>query len=104
MLAVKGFGQSVRRRRIVQIERRVNRVQNLLWLGRLEDEVRDSASLGELSRFAFQVGRGVENHACLSQRCVGPELADKLEAIHRRHLNIGNDEIGMLDAGFCQSF
>ena len=66
--------------------------------------MRDSASVGELSRFAFQECRRVENYACLSQRCVGPELADELEAIHRRHKNIGNHEIGMLDAGFCQAF
>jgi hypothetical protein len=66
--------------------------------------MRHSGGLGKLPRFVLQVCCAVEDHARFRQRGIGAELPDKLEPIHSRHENVGDDEVGKVQACLFDAF
>ena len=79
-------------------ERLLNGGQDVLWLAGLNQHLRDATRQRQAARLLFAVVRAVKNHLRGRQVVVGPQLAHKLVAVHGRHQDVGDHQIGPLGA------
>src|ERR1700676_4962413 len=100
MLAVELVGRRLRWRCYWrELERALPRFENLLrfrWLG---NHGRYAAVASQCLCLLLVVVRGPEDHASLQNARVGTKLANKLIAIHRRHQDVGNHQVGPFRPG-----
>ncbi len=78
----------------VRPKHRVHLCKNDLRLAGLGDDVDHAAALCECARFALVIGRRVENDRCVRNRRDGAHLADELVAVHGRHEDVADDQMG----------
>ena len=82
------------RDRVCASQHRVHLCKNDLRLAGFGDDVDHAAALCECARFALVIGRRVENDRRGRNRRDGAHLADELVAVHGRHEDVADDQMG----------
>jgi hypothetical protein len=72
----------------------VDGVEDLVRVGRLAQHRGHTAAGRHRQRFAFGVHGREEDHAGALQRRLGAQLLDEFVAVHRRHQDVGDDQVG----------
>ncbi len=65
-------------------------------LGRLADEVVSADFHREVGVAVLGVGGGVEDEQLVAERVVLPDLSTEPKAVHHRHQDVGDDQVGWL--------
>ncbi len=64
----------------------------------------DAAALCQGARLGLGVGRRVKDHTGGGEGRVGTQLPHKLETVHGRHENVGDDQIGVRHPHLLEPF
>ena len=79
-------------------------LDDLLWLGRLGEQVQHAAGLGQRASLGLKVGGGVEDHPRVGDQRVGAQPPHKLEAVDGGHQHIGDHQVGVFAVKCYQRF
>jgi hypothetical protein len=80
--------------RFAKAESSIHRAENYFRVAGFVEDERDAAGAGERARFAFEIVSRAENHPGVRDSRGGAQLPHELEAVHRRHENVSDDEVG----------
>ena len=85
-------------------QRLINDFKDFSRLDRLDDDVVDATGFGELPRFLFYVMRRKKNNRRVRDLAITAQFSHEFVAIHLRHENVGNDQIGLFFADHFERF
>ena len=96
MLAVKLLRRQGHSRHLRRREGFADRADDLLGFAGLDQDLRDAARPGEPPDLLHEVDGGVEDHTDVRCDRLAAQLVDKFVAVHVRHQDVGDDQVGRL--------